>query len=86
MSKESPKKMEDIDWEALENEDKLRYAGKNEEMYDSHAIDKEKKQLTEEEKNSPYPDDFLADLNLLNKEIKGNSNSPNTNDREVNED
>jgi|GEM_PF-6539082 len=82
MSEKEPKKMEDIDWEALENEDKLRYAGKDEETYDVSAIEEEKNQLSEKEKSSPYPDDFLADINLLNKEIKKNSNKLNPSDEE----
>lgn len=72
MSKEDPKKMEDIDWEALEEEDRLTHAGKDVESYDKEAIEAEKAKLSEEEKTSPYPDDFLADINLLNKEIKEN--------------
>lgn len=82
MSEKKPNKMEDIDWEALENEDRLRYAGKDEETYDVSAIEEEKNQLSEEEKDSPYPDDFLADINLLNKEIKKNSNRLNTSEKE----
>ncbi len=72
MSKKEPKKMEDIDWEALEREDNLKYAGKDSETYDEAAIEEEKKLLSEEEKSSPYPDDFLADINLMNKSIKNN--------------
>ena len=70
MSKKEPKKIEDIDWDALEQEDSLKYAGKDDETYDEAAIEEEKKLLTEEEKSSPYPDDFLADINLMNKSIK----------------
>ncbi|MEM1135639.1 MAG: hypothetical protein AAGI07_07345 [Bacteroidota bacterium] len=70
MNKEEPEKMEDIDWDALEAEDRLAHAGKDVEDYDKKAIDAEKEKLSEEEKTSPYPDDFLADINLLNKEIK----------------
>ena len=82
MAEKKINKMEDIDWEALENEDRLRYAGKDEETYDVNAIEEEKNQLSEEEKSSPYPDDFLADINLLNKEIKKNSNRLNPPEKE----
>ena len=75
MSKENPSKMNEIDWEALERDDRLKDREKDVEDYDGTAIAEEKEKLTEEEKNSPYPDDFLADINLLNKSIKNNMNS-----------
>jgi hypothetical protein len=85
MSKKEPNKMEDVDWEALENEDNLRYAGKDEEIYDETAIETEKGQLSEEEKSSPYPDDFLADINLLHKDINQSRNKLTPTDEEDDE-
>ncbi|UZR94247.1 hypothetical protein [Chondrinema litorale] len=70
MSKEENKKHDELDWESLEREDRLAGPQKDVEDYDINAIEAEKQNLTEEDKSSPYPDDFLADINLLNKSIK----------------
>lgn len=59
---------ENIDWEALEAEDKAAEAIKDE-VPNKEAIAKEKEQLPEEDKFNPYPDDFLADWSLLRKSL-----------------
>ncbi|MBX2841487.1 MAG: hypothetical protein KTR26_06930 [Flammeovirgaceae bacterium] len=61
---------EEINWEALEAEDKKMRVKPDKEEPDEEKIEKEKKLLSEEEKASPYPDDFLADINGLNKALK----------------
>ncbi|WP_020529265.1 hypothetical protein [Flexithrix dorotheae] len=67
---------EEIDWEALEAEDKKMRVKPNTEELDEEKIEREKKLLSEEEKASPYPDDFLADINGLNKEINAEDTDP----------
>ncbi|MEH0154893.1 hypothetical protein V6R21_12180 [Limibacter armeniacum] len=59
----------EINWEALEAADRRDELG-DEETPDVKQIEKEKETLSDEEKSSPYPDDFLADWNLLRKTIE----------------
>ncbi|MBB3700201.1 hypothetical protein KMW28_14485 [Flammeovirga yaeyamensis] len=61
-------KEEEIDWDALEAEDKRNAANLKEEEVDQEKIDSEKKHLSKEEKSSPYPDDFLAEINIIRKD------------------
>ncbi|GAB4328840.1 MAG: hypothetical protein OHK0038_02790 [Flammeovirgaceae bacterium] len=57
-----------VDWEKLESMPQNRE--KNlEELVDKEGIEAEKKKLTDKEKALPYPEDFLADINLLRKNI-----------------
>ncbi|MBT32167.1 MAG: hypothetical protein CMO01_21105 [Thalassobius sp.] len=84
MSKEENKKHEDLDWDALEREDRLARPEKDVEDYDVDAIEAEKQNLSDNDKNSPYPDDFLADISLLNKSIK-NSQQKYKTDAELDE-
>ncbi|WP_044211002.1 hypothetical protein [Flammeovirga sp. OC4] len=67
MSKDKSEQNQEIDWEALEAEDKANEVSK-EEKVDVDKIEEEKKLLSNEEKFSPYPDDFLADINIIRKE------------------
>ena len=67
---------EEIDWDKLEAEQRkiLQKEDRREEM-DEEAIKEEMKNLSEEEHNSPYPDEFLADINLLSKSLKNPSDN-----------
>ncbi|NME66663.1 hypothetical protein [Flammeovirga aprica] len=67
MSKDKSTQNQEIDWDALEAEDKANEVSA-EEQVDVEKIEEEKKLLSEEEKFSPYPDDFLADINIIRKE------------------
>ncbi|WP_188167704.1 hypothetical protein [Flammeovirga sp. EKP202] len=67
MSKDKSEQHQEIDWDALEAEDKANEVS-NEEEVDVDKIEEEKKLLSKEEKFSPYPDDFLADINIIRKE------------------
>lgn len=67
MSKDKSPKDQEIDWNALEAEDRADEITEDESV-DIEKIEDEKKLLTDEEKNSPYPDDFLADFNIIRKE------------------
>ncbi|MEN7550319.1 hypothetical protein AAG747_20535 [Rapidithrix thailandica] len=57
-----------VDWESLEK--KSERQDRREEEYDEEKVKDAVKNLSEEEKSMPYPDDFLADINLLMDEIK----------------
>ncbi len=60
-----------VDWARLERTEKKAKKKKQEDntSYNPKAIEDEKQKLPEDDKQLPYPDDFLADVNLLNKSI-----------------
>jgi hypothetical protein len=75
MAKKPEKTIEsagNVDWERLESmpQNRKKTSG---EFIDKEAIEAEKKNLTEQEKALPYPEDFLADINLLRKNISNES-------------
>ena len=63
---EMPEEAGEIDWDNLSDEE---LEDDEDEVFDASAIAAEKENLSEDEKDSPYPDDFLADWNLLRKSI-----------------
>jgi hypothetical protein len=50
------------------------------ENYNAEAVEAEKERLAEWEKELPYPEDFLADWNLLRKEIDSSPQADNDDD------
>jgi hypothetical protein len=79
MAKKPEKTIEsagNVDWERLESMPQNRKKTA-EEFMDKEGIEAEKKNLTEQEKALPYPEDFLADINLMRKNIsKESQNMP----------
>ncbi len=70
MSKEqenTPEEAGNIDWDALEANDAPQ---ETEETVDQERIEQAKAALSEEDKSNPYPDDFLADWNVLLENIE----------------
>ncbi|OHX68336.1 hypothetical protein [Flammeovirga pacifica] len=68
MGNSNKKSTEEIDWEALEAEDRLNADNSSDEEVDLEKINSAKKKLSQEEKNSPYPDDFLAEINIIRED------------------
>ncbi|MBB6459749.1 hypothetical protein [Flammeovirga kamogawensis] len=66
MKKNQENQNQEIDWDALEAEDKANELD-SEEKVDHEKINEEKKKLSKEEQYSPYPDDFLAEINIIRK-------------------
>lgn len=58
-----------VNWEKLEAQSTKKKRPLKEEQPDIEGIEHEKKNLTPYEKSLPYPEDFLADINLLRKKI-----------------
>ncbi|NLR90863.1 hypothetical protein [Flammeovirga agarivorans] len=76
---------QDIDWDALEAEDNKNSRSKQEEKVDVERINAEKKKLSNEERSNPYPDDFLAEINIIRDDYddmveKGEINANNSED------
>lgn len=68
--KKTPNEAGNVNWEKLErNVKKVKVPKEDKTGYDQEKIESEKKQLPKEDKSLPYSDDFLADINLLNKSI-----------------
>ena len=62
-----------VDWERLEQYSKKKGGQKKKKKTsdDDALIKAVAANLTEEEKNSPYPDDFLADINIMRNDLDG---------------
>ncbi|WP_281614591.1 hypothetical protein [Flammeovirga sp. SubArs3] len=76
---------QDIDWDTLEAEDNKNSRSKQEEKVDVERINAEKKKLSNEERRNPYPDDFLAEINIIRDDYddmveKGEINANNSED------
>lgn len=68
--KDLPNEAGNVNWEKLEKESKKGKTNREDNSgYDPEQIEAEKKNLTQQDKSMPYSDDFLADVNLLNKSI-----------------
>ncbi|AZQ62804.1 hypothetical protein EI427_11335 [Flammeovirga pectinis] len=66
MKKDQENQNQEIDWNALEAADRAGELASDEDV-DIEKINEEKKKLSREEKFSPYPDDFLAEINIIRK-------------------
>ena len=60
-----------VNWKKLEEKPKKLPKKKKSTDYNKEAISEEVNNLSEQEHDSPYPDAFLADVNLLNKQVVG---------------
>jgi hypothetical protein len=67
-----------VNWEKLErpkrkatNDGRVRKAKVKVQHENQEEVDAEVKRLSEEEKSLPYPDAFLAEINLMRKKITG---------------
>ncbi len=61
-----------VNWKSLDKETKSRRKDDEDgDGYNPEAIKKEVEQLSEDEHSSPYPDEFLADVNMMSREIHG---------------
>lgn len=61
-----------VNWEKLEAKPvKKKKRASLEELPDVEGIEEEKKNLTSHERSLPYPEEFLADINLLRKRLDG---------------
>lgn len=85
MNKDKSTQNQDIDWDALEAEDNANETSDQEEVMDTEKINKEKKKLSEEEIFSPYPDDFLAEINIIRKEYDNQEKNTDFNENNLEE-
>ena len=66
---EIPEEGGNINWNRFEKSGKTKKRKKTSPAQDNSEVEEEKQSLTDDEQTSAYPDDFLADVNLMRKKI-----------------